>query len=1239
MEDNQFSRHSLLLMFAGFACIVLYIMYNHTRATTMTEHFLWDSWDGIHVLYPYSGMPYPGMPTTKPPTKSPIGNASNKPSNSDSIASSSNEPSNSDSIASSSNEPSNSDSIASSSGKSPTTTGNASSSGKSPTTTGNASSSGKSPTTTGNASSSGKLPTTTQTDNSLSDLQQIFQKIYAKPQTPSGSTGNSVDMSAGQWESAIKPNIPSTPSSNKAVPDIKVPILEIKYPYKQPIIFEHNEKCLGVKDGKPWFNSSCDLVEQQKTIVQTMVNSNTFSLQVNGKCLDSNGEEVYLLDCNGGDFQKWSTELKTANEENVSNILHVKSRKCLDANAEGRVYMGPCGIENGFQKFRYRFVAEQRKTLDAGQSLTGADNVLMSVNHAFAAVLQQDGNFVVYRISKPLLTPGDMIPSNSIFSTGTYERFIEEEFAEQKITWTTLLEAAKIDANPDPTNYVLKLEKTGELKIITPESKTLLVLFKGGTSEGKYQLRFGLDKYVHRLELHNQSDNTIPWTSENMQVNPTFVQLTSAKGETVTRQGQPSGTKYNTPTMFYVNHEGKLFFAIKNNFVTIKFNGDNKVIEYTDYEKDSLLEACFTDMVVSIDWNKEFYVVNFRYIYMVDSGKVTRIDPGVFTNIVSISVNKAGNNLAIIADNVGPDFGRKHRNTVFLWFLESWDGYGPGWYYIRKDGYAIYPVKDNNNNNEFEFQFRVTNVDIDEDGFNDKDLFRKLIFCGDDPGLYTTNLGYKKRYKIEEDMDLNQRYGGRTAMFVGEGTVLKELVRNEWKDGDKTIRLNCLFTASRNHYTIVVCTGYDIMIYYSKYVGSGGMGEFVKELAIYVGIELLTLGIMAAAGPILTAMRATATWGRTVSLAASALQRISSSGVMTSVRSIGASTSQFCKQIAAPLKTLTEKSSEMARKYIGTSDDFLRLAGELKEEILTMGIGMSLETAWDKIYDKATSDGNPMHDVEEIKHAVASQYQKMVYFRYVTKYGTVFSIVDSTDQNISEQFHNGIIKKIKSQFTSMNQLYNKENVDLTEKTSDEAEEKAKNAVLQAMPSSNQNTQQSNRREDFTQQTDDVKGQGFTKSSHSTLKEAFEDDPNNYDVDKSEGAHNYKDVNIYELYATTFSKSGDENIDKRMRRNDIRMNEIKNIVSSKDTEQNFIFMQGDYDIYLCYRTEDRMYNMMQIFRSTNPIVSIGCDIDGQRVFFLKANGLIYSARNSSSTKRDGNRAIIAVDQPKYNFEAC
>lgn len=1007
-----------------------------------------------------------------------------------------------------------------------------------------------------------------------------------------------------------------------------VQALEPTYPDNFPSTFEHNDMCLGTQDGKPWFNANCDLVMQQKNIRLNMLNARDFNIEIDGKCLDSNGEEVYIIDCNGGDYQKWSLELKQPSEQGVSNILHTQSKKCLDANAEGRVYMGPCSVDNGYQKFKYGRIGG-RFAIASGESLTGEDNYIISAKIKFAAVMQNDGNFVIYRLSKQIPSSVDMIPENAIFSTGT-NHFVEG-YADgpKKVTAENIMKAGKATyGNVDPTEFQLKLEKNGELKIVSPQNKTVLILFQGGT-DSSYELRFGLGDYAHRLELHNKQEKSIVWTSENMQVNPKFVQG-GAQGTTsvVAPAKSDRSTKYGSPTMFYVNHNGKMFFARKAFFATCTFEGGSKKIQVAPLNQTSLIETCFTDMVTSIDWNKDFYVINYRYIYMVDSGKVTRIDPGYFNNIISISVNKAGNNLAIIADVVG-NHQRQHKNTLYLWFLESWDEYPSGWYYIRKDGYAMYPVKDNNNNNEMEFNFRVTKVDLDEDGFNKDDLFRKIVFCGESPSLYTTNRGIKKRFKIMLDGN-EQRYGHRTSMFVGGGTILKELCRNEWKDEkeNKTYTLNCLFTTSRNHYTIVVCTGYDIMIYYSKFV-SQSFGDFVKELAIYFGIELITMGLCRFATVALQIMKTSLTWGKIVTFAATTIGRINNSGVMTTIRTIGQTTSQYVKPLVVPFKVVGDVAAKAFTKTIGTFDDIVKLGVEAGEEILEAGVGYGVETAWDKVYDKATQGSNSLGDVEDVKYAVANKFKETFYYMYVSSSGDVFSIVDATDQGQSEAIHRGVFDGL-SKPKDMPFLIRPEEVAIREQKADQTEAEARKKSDMQKELVGMFTKPGNQ-QNFTEQ----EIEGFSKSNFGSF-ESYEDDPNDYNVDKEEGDMDYKDINVYELYATTFP-TGDEDIDKRMRKNNIKMNEVKNLVSSKDSEQNFIFLQADHEIYLCYRTDDRLYNMIQIYQTSSPILSIGCDIDGQRVFILKANGVVFTGKNSSSTKRDGNGAIVADAQPSFSFE--
>ncbi len=76
----------------------------------------------------------------------------------------------------------------------------------------------------------------------------------------------------------------------------------------------------------------------------------TFQNLATSFCLDSNSAgQVYTLDCNGGDFQKWTvgtTEFATA-----VTFRDAATGRCLDSDAARRVYTLACNV-GSYQKWQ-----------------------------------------------------------------------------------------------------------------------------------------------------------------------------------------------------------------------------------------------------------------------------------------------------------------------------------------------------------------------------------------------------------------------------------------------------------------------------------------------------------------------------------------------------------------------------------------------------------------------------------------------------------------------------------------------------------------------------------------------------------------------------------------------------------------------------------------------------------------------------------------------------------------------
>jgi hypothetical protein len=114
---------------------------------------------------------------------------------------------------------------------------------------------------------------------------------------------------------------------------------------------------------------------------------------------------------------------------------------------------------------------------------------------------------------------------------------------------------------------------------------------------------------------------------------------------------------------------------------------------------------------------------------------------------------------------------------------------------------------------------------------------------------------------------------------------------------------------------------------------------------------------------------------------------------------------------------------------------------------------------------------------------------------------------------------------------------------------------------------------------------------------------------------------------YFVYASSAKNHG-EDAAERLNKNGIELKGILNVVSSKDERCDFIFMQSNTEVILCYATYDGnkcKYNLMRIYTSDTDILDITCTPDGSRVYILVKTRDVLTAANTGS-----------AGKPAYNF---
>ncbi|UED88168.1 RICIN domain-containing protein [Streptomyces profundus] len=87
------------------------------------------------------------------------------------------------------------------------------------------------------------------------------------------------------------------------------------------------------------------------TATPAAARATTLESVATSKCLDSNSNlEVYTLQCNGGNYQKWDGQI---NSTGAAEIKNVATGKCLDSNGRGEVYTHSCNGGN-YQRWQVR---------------------------------------------------------------------------------------------------------------------------------------------------------------------------------------------------------------------------------------------------------------------------------------------------------------------------------------------------------------------------------------------------------------------------------------------------------------------------------------------------------------------------------------------------------------------------------------------------------------------------------------------------------------------------------------------------------------------------------------------------------------------------------------------------------------------------------------------------------------------------------------------------------------------